>query len=274
MAADLRNARRFDLHMHSDQSDGKWSVDEVIRRAAISGLDVVALTDHDLSPTVDPKDYVIDGHRVRLLAGAEVTGVHEGREYHLLVYFPGDVPQGFHDFCRGQTRGRADRYATAVRNLGLEGLQPPSAEAQRGDRALTRHHLARELVRAGHAESLADAFARFVGGAHGRVPNIGTPFVDAIRIARGFGGVTSWAHPPLPALRAYLPTFVAAGLQGVEGLRPMQSSSTRKAVRKLARKHGLFLTGGSDWHGWTDAELGLFSAQRSQLQGFLDALAA
>ena len=38
---------RADLHVHSNASDGTDPPGEVIRRAALAGLDAVALTDHD-----------------------------------------------------------------------------------------------------------------------------------------------------------------------------------------------------------------------------------
>ena len=38
---------RADLHVHSDASDGTDSPAEVMHRAALAGLDAVALTDHD-----------------------------------------------------------------------------------------------------------------------------------------------------------------------------------------------------------------------------------
>src|SRR6266516_1603021 len=44
MRTDLMHA---DLHVHSSASDGTDPPAEVMRRAALAGLDVVALTDHD-----------------------------------------------------------------------------------------------------------------------------------------------------------------------------------------------------------------------------------
>ena len=46
----LDNARRFDLHLHTNRSDGRFEPEEVLRRCAASGLEVVALTDHPLGP--------------------------------------------------------------------------------------------------------------------------------------------------------------------------------------------------------------------------------
>jgi len=265
-------ATRFDLHMHSTRSDGRFAPDEVIRRAARGGLDVIAITDHDLPPELPPGPREVEGRTLHVLAAAEVTGVHEGREYHLLVYFPGEVPEGFRAFCREQCRERLERYETVRRSLDVDGLPEPDEAARTGGRALTRHHLARALVARQQATSVADAFARHLSHRHGRVPRFSRSFVDAIRTARAHGGVASWAHPPMEGLDA-VPTFAAAGLQGLEGWRPSVSGPDRRRLRRLARKHGLFLTGGSDWHGWGDPDdLGLFSVERRELVEFCRAL--
>jgi len=266
--------RRFDLHLHSTHSDGTLPPAAVLQRCAEAGLDAVALTDHDLVSTLAPGPHTFGDRTVHLYAGAEVSGTHEGTEYHLLCYFPGEAPRPFREFCTEQSRSRADRYATAVTRMGVPGLPAPDDDALTGARALTRLHLARALVDAGHATTVSDAFARFTGHRHGNVPPIAFPFTEAIRFARSLGAVTSWAHPPIGPARQYVETFAAAGLQGLEALRPRLATSHKRTLKKLAKRHGLFLTGGSDWHGWGGHQLGLFHVTRYELSGFLDALAA
>jgi predicted metal-dependent phosphoesterase TrpH len=263
-------ARRFDLHLHSARSDGRCAPDEVVRRCAAGGLDVIALTDHDLALGLAPGAHEVGGRVIHLLSGAELSGVHEGHEYHLLVYFPEVVPEGFRAFCQARAMSRSARYERALESLGLEGLEAPDDQARAGEVALTRHHLARALIEAGHARDLRDAFSRFAHRGH--VPPVDLGFVDAIRCARSFGGLTSWAHPPVEALEDHLETFVAAGLQGLEGVRPFMNARERRRVLLLARRHGLFVTGGSDWHGWHDGEPGLFSVERAALGAFLETL--
>ncbi|MCB9682006.1 MAG: PHP domain-containing protein [Alphaproteobacteria bacterium] len=269
----LTGRRRFDLHLHTTRSDGMLEPEALVAACAEGGLDVIAITDHDLAADQVVGEQVVGDRSILVLAGAEISGVHEGVEHHLLVYFGGPVPDAFRAFCRERCRERAARYAEATVNLGLTGLPDVDDAARQGGRAITRHHLARALVAAGHAADLRDAFRRYAGDSLGNVPKVTLPFVEAIRIAREAGAVTSWAHPPVAALEKHLATFVAAGLQGVEGLRPMMTSAERRKVRKLAEAHGVFLTGGSDWHGWSPSRPGLFHVERSDLSGFLDALA-
>lgn len=274
MLTSLGKKARIDLHMHSNRSDGAFAPQEVLRQCAAAGLDVIALTDHDLAPDVAPGVHVIDGHRLRVIAGAEVTGEVDGREFHLLVYFPGDVPEAFQSFCREQCVLRAARYTAARESLQLRGVPEADAAARRGDRALTRLHLAHALVEQGHAEHVGDAFGRFLSESHGHVPTLGLSLFDAIRFARQQGGVTSWAHPSVADAEAYLPALVDAGLQGVEALRPHLNSRDRGRLKRLARSNGAFLTGGSDWHGWHDARVGLFRLSLDDIGDFAETLQA
>ncbi|MCP4809612.1 MAG: PHP domain-containing protein [Proteobacteria bacterium] len=262
---------RLDLHMHSDRSDGRYSVDEVLRRAVDGGLDVIALTDHDLPAQAPAGRICIGGKPIHVVHGAEISGVHEGIELHLLVYFGGEMPQAFRDFCTALAAKRAERYEQARENLGVD-LPAADDAAQRGERSLTRLHLSRSLVDHGHAKNLSDAFMRFTGDRHGNVPHVELTFLEAIAVAKAHGGITSWAHPYLEHARKWTKPFAASGLDALEGLRPGLGKKTRRTIARLARNNDLFLTGGSDFHGWSPQRLGDFAVQGQQATGFARAL--
>lgn len=265
---------RFDLHLHSHLSDGKVSPGELLELCGRGRLDVIALTDHDLPPALSPGRHMVAQRVVTVLHGVELSGVYEGKELHLLVYFPREMPAAFRDFLSDRARSRADRYDEAVRRLELDGVEVAPAEARAGERSITRFHLSQALVRAGHAATLQDAFDRFTGSRHAKVPPVTLDWLDAIRVARDSGGVTSWAHPSVEDAERWTPTFAGAGLQGLEALRPANKRQQRNTLRRLAREHGLFVTGGSDWHGWWNDRPGRFAAPMRELKGFAEALAA
>ncbi|MFZ5482473.1 MAG: PHP domain-containing protein [Myxococcota bacterium] len=258
--------------MHTDRSDGRYAPDEVLRRCAKGRLDLVAVSDHDLPNALPPGVHELEGHRVRVLAAAEVSGNHAGREFHLLVYFPGEMPEAYRAFLRGRAALRADRYDAAVDRLGFADVPRADDAARAGDRSLTRYHLYRALRDTGHVKDAREGF-RLLGG-DAIVPLIDLPFVEAIRLARAAGGLTSWAHPSLDDAQLYAKTFVAAGLQGLEGVRPSLDRRTRNGLKTLAQKHGLLLTGGSDWHGWDGGELGRFAVTGERARAFARTLFA
>jgi len=267
-----RRKVRFDLHLHSCRSDGEFSPDEVLRRCARAGLDVIALTDHDIGPSVEAGPVEVEGRRLHVLHGAELSGVHEGQEFHLLVYFSGEMPASYMDFLRERSSLRAQRYDRAVENIGLPGLAPADALARSGDRAVTRLHLSRALVEAGHVRNVREAFKRYTGRQHGLVPSVDLGFIEAIEMARAAGGFTSWAHPDLEAARAYSETFARHGLQALEAWRPRMSAHDRAVLMRLALRHGLLITGGSDWHGWGHAPLGSFTFPERVARPFAEAM--
>ena len=123
LRATLRPGSRFDLHLHTTSSDGKFDPEEVITRCARGGLDVIALTDHDFATAIPAGPRRIAGRDIHVLAGAEISGVHDGTEYHLLVYFPGPLPLSFRAFCRRQCLERAVRYEDNQRSSGLRSVR-------------------------------------------------------------------------------------------------------------------------------------------------------
>lgn len=272
--SDLPRSARLDLHLHSDRSDGCFSVDEVLRRAAAGGLDVISITDHDLAPSAELGVEQFGGQTLRVLRGCEVSGTYEGTELHLLVYFAGPVPEAFRSWCRGLAAARAERYERARAAIGLPGVPAADAAALAGDRALTRLHLSRALHEAGHVRSVREAFDLWTGDEHHTVPAVQLDFLEAIRVARAHGGLTSWAHPPLEKARQWTKRFARAGLQGLEVYRPGPGPMVRRSLKRLTLKHGLFPTGGSDWHGWSRQQLGAFALDPQQTQGFGVALRA
>lgn len=265
---------RLDLHIHTSKSDGRLPGPEVLDRAIHGGLHWIAITDHDATGAVRPGLHVRPHGTVRVIGGAEISGVHEGMEFHLLVYFPGEVPDAFLAFCRDRCQARASRYESGRTSLAIQGVPPADDSARSGERALTRLHLAQALVEMGHTTSIQHAFDLHLATRHGHVPAVELTFVEAISIARAHGGLTSWAHPTPTQAERHLPAFVEAGLQGLEVLRPQMKRSQTTRLKNLAKTHGLFVTGGSDWHGWNDPDLGRFAVEAQQIRGFLQALTA
>ena len=164
--------RRLDLHMHSTRSDGKLTPDEVLQQCASGGLDVIALTDHDMPPALPWGQHSVAGRTIRVIHGVELSTTHQDTEQHLLVYFPQEMPASFAAFCRQLAIARADRYDTAVQRIGLAGLARADERARRGERALTRTHLSQALVDTGHARTLQQAFDRWTGERAGLVPHV------------------------------------------------------------------------------------------------------
>lgn len=246
---------RVDLHCHSLASDGLVEASELARRAAAAGLAALAITDHDLPPVLGVGEIKHEDHTMRLIAGVELSTMHEGRELHLLVYFGGEMPEAFAEWCRERARWRARWFDACTEALGMDDVRADD-DAHAGRRTLTRLHLARSLVRSGRVSSLSQAFERHVGHSSTVIPSLNQSFMDALEVAKSAGGWTSWAHPPPVLAERFSADFAAAGLDALESHRPKKAGRNRLSA--LAHQHGMGITGGSDWHGWEKRKMGSF----------------
>jgi predicted metal-dependent phosphoesterase TrpH len=131
------------------------------------------------------------------------------------------------------------------------------------DDALGRPTVARALIAAGHAESVEDAFNRYLSwGKPAYVARSGLDPAGAIRAIRAAGGLPALAHfSEAPKHLAVLRELVDAGLGGLEVYYRSFDVPTVAAVREVAHALGLGATGGSDYHG----DFGPYAASHSML---------
>ena len=77
-----------------------------------------------------------------------------------------------------------------------------------------------------------------------------------------------WAHPGSSGRRERVEPLVDAGLDGLEVLHPRHSGEDMSRLSALAEHFDLVTSGGSDWHGPTDAwrTLGMMRVPTQLLQ--------
>ena len=233
---------------------------------------MVAITDHDIVTVIKTRKQVVSKRALTIISAAEMSGTHEGEEFHLLVYFSDEAPPEFLKLCESQQHHRTERVKETVRRIGNPPLPFLDKLVEGGSISLTRHHIARALVSANLCPDYQAAFRTYLSHSLGNVPPIPTHFTEIITHSRALGALTVWAHPPNDALDKHLHSFVDAGLQGLEAMRPHHSRPFTDKLKRLAREHNLIITGGSDWHGWGRGDVGKFAVSRKDVSGFIGAL--
>jgi predicted metal-dependent phosphoesterase TrpH len=254
---------RADLHTHSSRSDGVLPPAELVRQAAAVGLDCLALTDHDSVAGIDEAWHAAGELGVRLIAGVElsVRDAH-GNDDHLLGLFIDPNAESLVAWLR---RLQADRERMADRTIAeLERLGVAVSRARVADLAqgavVTRPHIARALVEAGHVATEQEAFDRFLGSGRPAAPK--RPSAEpaaAIASIHAAGGIACLAHPVfcqepdalerLTALPPRLDHLVDAGLVALECFYPDATPEVSRQLADLAGARKLIATGGSDYHG-------------------------
>jgi predicted metal-dependent phosphoesterase TrpH len=252
---------RIDLHTHSSVSDGTDAPAALVAVARASGLDVVALTDHDTTGGWDAAEAARPAG-LTLVPGMEMScrWLPPGQRpvsVHLLAYLfdrhhPGLAAERAR--LRAERLGRAEKIVDAL-VAGGHRVSWQDIVAGRDGGVVGRPHIARALVDAGAVDSVDHAFATLL---HHTSPfyvaKADTDVLTAIALVRAAGGVPVFAHG-LATKRGRvvgddaIAAMAAAGLLGLEVDHPDHRPDERAHLRGLAADLGLLVTGSSDYHG-------------------------
>jgi predicted metal-dependent phosphoesterase TrpH len=149
---------------------------------------------------------------------------------------------------------RNPKIASKLQSLGID-ISYDEVRALAGNEIVGRPHFARLLLEKRYVESIQDAFNRFLGkGAAAYEEKKRLAPDESINLIHEAGGVAVLAHPYQLKLSAadtdlMLGKLAAMGLDGVEAIYSRHSVADRALYSEMAARHGLLVTGGSDYHG-------------------------
>ncbi|NLV58741.1 MAG: PHP domain-containing protein [Clostridiales bacterium] len=256
---------RADLHVHSIFSDGRHTPRELCDLAQEAGLTHMALCDHDTLSGHAPMQEAVNavneriarsgGHPLTLLPGVELSTGDTGTT-HILGYGVEAGHTRLEEVLAECEKRRLERFQATLDRLKELGIQIPSQLIPENlEGPLGRAHVARILVKMGVVRSVGEAFGRYL--AEGRpacVPYRHMTTLEAIDLLCRVGTVPVLAHPcrmnlSQPALFALVESFQEGGLQGLEVYHPSAPGDLIPILDAFARRRGLLVTGGSDFHG-------------------------
>ena len=252
----------IDLHAHTTASDGSFSPAALVQQAHALGLAALAVTDHDTIGGLAEAASAARKLGLDFLPGVELSVEDAGGRFHLLGYgFDPSFPE-LADKLVELRRGRAARNAQMAEKMAALGLPVTmddvrDAAQKHGGEAevIARPHFAQALINKGVVSSTQEAFDKYLASGKPlyQAKEVLTP-ADAIALLHRAGGVAVMAHPGLvplsePALEARVATLRGLGLDGIEALYSQHSPADTERFLLLAQQNGLFVTGGSDFHG-------------------------
>lgn len=253
-----------DLHIHTSASDGTFSPTEILELALNLQIGAIAITDHD----------TLDGSREALAAGIPpelgfITGVEISAERP--SFFPGKgschilgyrVNPDDHNLNQTLTRlqnarkDRNPRILERLQSLGFDLTMDDIQQAAGPKGQIGRPHFAQVMLNKGYVSTFNAAFDDYLAtGKPAYVDKYRVECPRAIELIRAAGGIPVLAHPALlgtPGGRLEDSAVLALkemGLIGIEAYYAEHTTAQQEQYLDLARKHGLLVTGGSDFHG-------------------------
>ncbi len=268
----------YDLHTHSNFSDGALSPADLVQRALEKRVDVLAITDHDTIAACQAD--AAAGRKIRLIHGIELSTQWENTGIHVVgLNFDADSAaiQQAAELQTAARRLRAEQIAGKLEKQGIANALA-GAEAFAPGGYLGRPHFARHIVAIGKARNLQAAFKQYLAaGTVGDVKKTWASLDQVIEWIRAAQGIPVLAHPlkyslTRSKLQRLLQTFRQLGGLGMEVVSGQQTPDQTRHMGALCRETGLLASCGSDFHSpethW--AELGRFQPLPGDLKPVWD----
>jgi len=292
-----------DLHTHSTASDGDCASAEVVLHVRDLGLEAMALTDHDTLAGLEEALAAGDAYGLRVICGVEVSlrfnrPILRG-SLHYLLYFPSSMlhDPGFRAAVeeiiqKGRGHQLVKERVAAINDLfGQRGEVEPilkrpltvgEVEAQAEN--ITRRHFA-DVLEQRHGLDREQVNRLISNSSPAYVPSgiemeLLKPLFERYPITRVLAHPAAGSFPkpsvyrevlpPVETVEKILPEFLALGLDGLEIYYPGHTPEHIELLQGWAKKYGLIVTGGSDFHDPVKRPLGIGGINRRDLEIFLE----
>jgi hypothetical protein len=280
----------IDIHIHTDNSDGRQTFAEVIQKARAQGINFISIADHD---NVNAYDNIPEHDGITLLPAIEIYYGQDGINNEILGY--GIDTEKIKPFC-DDIRDR--RFAVETKNMHTlveifkqHGfiLSPTEKllETLKGATVKSGRIILNDLLTYPENEDLANKhgfnYESAINDDYINNPNssfhLKNPATGMVSLAeastaiRNAGGLVFMAHVFKPMktfeqCEEYLLKCLNDGvLDGVEAWHPLHTAEQAQFLVDFATKHNILISGGTDNHN-PGEQLGVFKGKPLPAQVF------
>lgn len=250
--------RNFDLHSHSNVSDGTLTPTALAERAKANRVDVWAMTDHDEVGGVAEARVAAQALDLPYVPGVEISITWSGQTVHIVgLQIDETNPVLLEGLAsiRGGREYRAREMAARLEAIGIPGAFEGALKFVGNPDLISRTHFARYLLESGVCTDLQQAFSDYLGdGKPGYVPHRWATLQDSVEWIRAAGGIAVIAHPGRynfsdTAFGALFGEFKDLGGTAIEVTTGSHTPDQYDEYAKVAKSYGFLASRGSDFHG-------------------------
>lgn len=246
----------IDLHTHSTASDGALSPAKLVEKAACSGVETLALTDHDTVSGLPDAQTAAVKHNITLINGIELSTQWNNKTIHVVGLNINPDSKVILDASHHLKQLRVERAIKIGEKLSKAGIDGAYENTKQiaGNGTITRQHFAQFLIANGHAKNQADVFKRFLVRNKPGYVSVKWPNLDETIIKiDAAGGVAVIAHPlrykmTATKLHRLITEFKEYGGKAIEVVTGHNLPAEIELASNFAKRCDIAASIGSDFH--------------------------
>ena len=251
---------KIDLHVHSTASDGKLTPEELVDYSIEKGLAGFALTDHDTTDGIAAAQRAAKRKGIEFIPGVEISSIWEPGQLHVLGYFIQPENPVLRNALSMMQKARNERNPQMIKLLNELGfmITLDDVKSMTSGSVIGRPHIAHALLKAGYIQDYREAFEKYISpGMPAYIPKERMEPAEAVRIIKSAGGIPVIAHPKFWGyngieLEKKIEELKEIGFEGIEAIYSDHTEEEIEYFTCLGKKLGLIITGGSDFHFFSE----------------------
>lgn len=262
----MKNIKIADLHVHSNNSDGSDSVENLVKELQKANVEIFALTDHDtIAGCVEIEKYI--PQNIRFIPSIELTCQTNDIKCHILGFNCNPQDEKLNALIKKGKELRRKKLETRldyIKNILHVDLTQDELDWLYSRQSVVKTHLANLLVKRKMAKTNVEAMQKYLDGI--KTGNTRFSIEEAISAIITAGGTPVWAHPlggegeEHIAHEKFMPRLekmIAYGIKGLECYYSRYTLEEAKFLIDCAKKNNLLISGGSDYHGTNKEDIQL-----------------
>lgn len=247
---------KIDLHVHTQESDGSQTVEEIISLAHVNDIRILSITDHESTQGIAKAEKLASEVGIKIIPGVELLTNFQGHEVHLLGYFKdinNPILQTRLKEIRQQRTALAHDMVDCLKNDGVSLDWQDVEREVYSEGAVSKGHIMRAIYNRERSEQKDwwHIASYFRPGGVAYLPYLKHKFEDAVDLIFSSGGLPVVAHPGLlrdPNMVFDLLSYRPIGLEVYYGYWD-RLNELISYYAQVANKFAMLATGGSDYHG-------------------------
>ncbi len=242
-----------DLHIHTNKSDGLYTVEEIFKKAKEAELSAIAITDHDTVAAVEEAIHFSKIYNIEYVPAVELSAMFEEKEIHIVGLYINWQDKEFLKKLSHFQKKRVERAMNIVDKLKENKILIEFEELYEMTDNLNnigRLHIARLLLKKGYIKNIKEAFEKFLSeGKPAYIEKAKLSVSEAIELIKHANGISILAHPGIFNKDDMIEIWKKQGLDGIEVFHPDHTNEDSLRYFDYANKYNLLVSGGSDFHG-------------------------
>lgn len=260
-------------HIHSTHSDGRLTIDEIVKVAIDQNIDELAICDHDTLLGSLEAYHKLNKFKTKLIPGIEISAknwekdiphLNKNISLHILGYAFNLFDKNFNETIENIRTKNNAMCESIVKNLKEDGLNIDIKDIilPKNRHYYYKTDIAEQLCKISAADSINDAFYRYINNSKNvNYHTYSLSVINTVKEIKKANGIAIWAHPfdildktskvriSIEEVEQILIYLIDYGIDGLEVYYEAYNQCQIRQLEKLCKKYKLKAYGGTDFHG-------------------------